>query len=92
MKTKEISKNEQYNIKELGLLLADLDDISDLTQTDVLVRSKDYFVTLATKLDKLSLELKPRQRLQKDALQQIVEELLYLQNHYLIQKKATKLK
>lgn len=78
------SKNKHYILQELSLSLADL---GELTQADVLVRSKDYFVTLATKLDKISLELKPRQRLQKDALQQIVEELLYLQNHYTIKKR-----
>ncbi len=74
--------NQTYILSDSSIPLADIERFAEITQADVLVRSKDYFVTLATKLDKLSLELKPRQRLQKDAIQQIVDELLYLQKHY----------
>ncbi len=76
--------NQTYILSDSSILLADIERFAELTQADVLVRSKDYFVTLATKLDKLSLELRPRQQLQKDAIQQIVDELLYLQKHYKI--------
>lgn len=53
-----------------------------ISQTDALVQSGDYFVTLATKLDKLGLASTEREtRMQ---LEDVVSDLLYLQDHYQI--------
>lgn len=51
-----------------------------------LIRSGDYFITLATKLDGLSKEAASNEAL-SDELQRLVSDLMYLQYSYEIQKK-----
>lgn len=80
--------NQQtYILSELSLLFADLEDLSDLNQADILVRSKDYFATLANKLENLTPKLKKSQSNLKIDLENIIEELLFLQANYQIKKK-----
>jgi len=52
---------------------------------EVLTRSGDYFITLATTIDQLSKQ--QQDPTAREALQTIVSELLYLQVYYTISKK-----
>jgi GTP-binding protein EngB required for normal cell division len=73
-KSKQLFKRKKNN---------DLDSL----EIEALVRSGQYFTTIATKLDKVSLELKKENESQKNYLQIMVDELLYVQSHYKIKKK-----
>jgi GTP-binding protein EngB required for normal cell division len=59
----------------------------DSLEIEALVRSGQYFTTIATKLDKVSLELKKENEALHNYLQLIVDELLYIQPRYKIKKK-----
>lgn len=54
-------------------------------ETDALVRSGDYFVTLATVLDALGQEMKNNYRV-RSSLEDLVSDLIYLQDNYTITK------
>jgi hypothetical protein len=59
----------------------------DPLEVEALIRSGQYFTTVATQLDKISLELKKQSEPQSHDLQLIVDELLYVQTHYKIKKR-----
>lgn len=84
---RDTDKKDTYSIFSKALFLADLESLTNLTEADVLIRSGQYFTTLATKLDKLSDQLKEGDEIQKHYLQDIINELLFLQQHYKIKKK-----
>jgi hypothetical protein len=52
------------------------------------VRSGDYLVTLATTLDIISQLLLTANHAERDNLQKIVNDLLYLNSHYELKKKS----
>jgi len=71
-------------------LFRDGDDIieSKITQEiDAQVRSGDYFVTLATRLDELSRDATDYSV--RFSLEEIVSDLIYLQDNYTITKDKT---
>lgn len=55
-------------------------------KVDIQARSGDYFVTLATELDKLGSTI-PDYRT-RAAIEEIVSDLIYLQDNYTITKRA----
>lgn len=59
---RDTDKKDTYSLFSKDLFLADLENLTNLTETDILVRSGQYFTTLATKLDNLSSQLKKRRR------------------------------
>lgn len=60
----------------------------DVDQLVVHVRSGDYFVTLATAIDLIRQELNSRDASVIVALEEIIDELLYLQQNYKITQNA----
>lgn len=52
------------------------------------VRSGDYFVTLATELDRLAQELGPVPNRQAEELERIISELLFVNSHYRVVRKS----
>lgn len=64
-----------------------LDGLENINPLDIQVISGDYFVTLATTLDSLSQPLAELNNPAADHLQDIVSDLLYLQQHYKIERK-----
>lgn len=81
---------DTYSIFSKDLFLADLENLTNLTEADILIRSGQYFTTLASKLDGLSDQLKKGDEIQKHHLQTIINELLFLQQYYKIKKKERK--
>jgi hypothetical protein len=77
-----------YHLHHGDILLADITILEDMIESDILVRSGQYFATLATKLDQISIDLPKRQQAQKDELQKLIEELFYLQGRYKIKRKS----
>lgn len=79
----------KYELNITDFHVADLEivHLDNLNETDVLVRSDQYFATLATRLDSISQRLKKSDGAEHDHLQKIVDELLYLQGYYKIKKK-----
>lgn len=75
-----------YTLSHQTLFLNDQEDFDPL---DVLVRSGDYFTVLASYLDDVmqNLELPDGDLRAELTLQQLVEDLLHLQEEYLIVKK-----
>lgn len=65
------------------ILVRDREEISSKMNVDVQVRSGDYFVTLATILDKLAQDLTYAKRSQ---IEDIVSDLIYLQDTHKITK------
>lgn len=59
-------------------------------ELEPIIRSGQYFSTIATKLDKISLELGKDNEVQIRNIQRIVDELLYIQSNYKIKKKKIK--
>jgi hypothetical protein len=57
-------------------------------QVSMQVRSGDYFATLATKLDGLSQQIKRTDEETAYDLELLVNDLLYLQRNYAIDKKS----
>lgn len=51
------------------------------------VSSGDYFATIATKLDRLSVSIEEADKMAAHELERLVDELLYLQRTYKITKK-----
>lgn len=67
-------------------LVADYDEMADegyreFTIADAMAASGDYFVTLATRLDKLAQGL-PQDSAEQIELEHQVKTLLYMQEHY----------
>ncbi len=87
---RDTKEKDTYSMLTNELFLADIARFTDLSETDVLIRSGQYFTTLATRLDKLSDQLKKGDELQVRHLQDIIDELLFIQQHYKIQKKGKK--
>lgn len=58
----------------------------DHLELRALVRSGDYFATLATALDHISSKIKQQCPHEHDDLQRLVDDLLYLEHQYVIQK------
>ncbi len=85
---RDTDKKDTYSLFSKDLFLKDLDSLTNLTEADVLIRSGQYFITLATKLDRLSDQLKKGDEIQKHHLQEIIEQLLFIQQHYRINKKS----
>lgn len=77
-----------YALSLRPLLFHDKEDIA-LREIDALVRSGDYFTLLASKLDEVSQELEKTKNTSylTPTLQQLVEDLLHLQEDYVITKK-----
>jgi len=69
--------------------LRDVDRRTRRATLDVHVRSGDYFVTLATVLDLMSQELPGYVKINQETLQTLVDDLLYLQQNYVIAKKPS---
>ena len=67
------------------ITLHDGSDMGELYRVDAEVSSGDYFVTLATRLDQLSSELKEYHL--RAEIEEIVSGLIYLQDTYGIIKK-----
>lgn len=84
---RDTDKKDTYSLFSKDLFLADLENLTNLTEADILIRSGQYFTTLATKLDRLSDQLKKGDEVQQHHLQDIIDELLFLQQHYKIKKK-----
>jgi hypothetical protein len=71
------------------------DDLADMgrskksrhLETDALVASGDYFVTLATALDQLSQTLAEHHQPEHMPLERLINDLMYLQRNYQISKK-----
>ena len=64
--------------------LADgVDDKRQFTNDDALAASGDYFITLATALDKIAQNL-PRDGAEQIEIENLVSTLFYLQKHYVI--------
>lgn len=80
---------DTYSLFSKDLFLADLEKLTNLTEADILVRSGQYFTTLAVKLDRLSAQLKKGDEIQQQHLEDIINELLFVQQHYKINKKET---
>ena len=59
----------------------------NIDELEAIIRSGQYFSTIATKLDKLSHELKKGNQPQVNQIQNLVDELLYIQARYKIRKK-----
>lgn len=61
----------------------------DMNRVELLARvqSGDYLVTLATTLDIISQLLLEPNHAERDNIQKIVNDLLYLQMHYTLEKK-----
>lgn len=57
-------------------------------ELEAIIRSGQYFSTIATKLDKLSHELKKDNQPQANQIQNLVDELLYIQGRYKIKRKV----
>jgi len=85
-----------YSVTDHGLTIHDYaDNFADMgsskesqhLDSDALVASGDYFVTLATSLDHLSQGLAKRKQPEHVALERTINELLYLQRNYQIIKK-----
>lgn len=87
---RDTKDKDTYSLFSSDLFLADIAKFTDLTEADVLIRSGQYFATLATNLDKLSDQLKKGNEVQERHLQNIIDELLFVQQHYRIQKKQKK--
>ena len=66
------------------------EDESNKQELDVHVYSGDYFVTLATELDKISQEIQSDNPNEHLRLQQLIDDLLYMQHKYKIAKKSKK--
>jgi hypothetical protein len=62
------------------------DGVDDNLETAALVASGDYFITLATRLDKLSQDLAKTSPAAHLELEKIIKQLTYLQRHYTINK------
>lgn len=60
----------------------------NVDELEAIIRSGQYFSTIATKLDKLSHELKRVNQPQANQMQDLVDELLYIQARYKIKKKV----
>ena len=84
---RDTDQKDTYSLFGKDLFLADLANLTNLSETDVLIRSGQYFITLAAKLDRLSEQLKEGNEVQEHHLQEIIEELLVIQEHYKIKKK-----
>lgn len=87
---RDTKDKDTYSLFSSDLFLADIARFTNLSDTDVLIRSGQYFATLATKIDKLSDELKKGNEVQEQHLQDIVNELLFIQQHYQLQRKTGK--
>lgn len=83
---------DTYSLFSSDLFLADVAKFTDLSDADVLIRSGQYFTTLATKLDRLSDQLRKGNEVQAHHLQDIINELLFIQKNYNIKKKSSALK
>jgi len=68
-------------------LLHDGSDTRELEDLIVHVRSGDYFITLATLLDSISDELTVENRAEAAVLQQLIQNLIYLDKTYKLIKK-----
>ena len=91
---RDTEEKDTYSLLTNELFLADVTkyiEVDDVTETDALVRSGQYFTTLATKLDRLSDQLKKGNEVQAHHLQEIIDELLFIQQHYSISKKESKI-
>ncbi len=82
-----------YTLTSHTLLLQDQEDSSYIfpNEIDVQVKSDDFFALLASKIEALSQEIAAqdtaRQHFAEPRLQKIVDDLLYLDQHYHIVKK-----
>lgn len=88
---RDTEEKDTYSLLTNELFLADVARYiraDEVTETDALIRSGQYFTTLATKLDRLSMQLKRGDEIQKHHLEQIIKELLFIQQHYKINKKV----
>lgn len=85
---RDTDKKDTYSLFSKDLFLADLENLTNLTEADILIRSGQYFATLATKLDKLSDQLKSGNEVQEHHLQEIIDQLLFVQQHYKLKKKT----
>lgn len=63
------------------------DDLEQCLQADALVASGDYFMTLATELDKLAQVL-PSNSGEQILVEELVDTLLYLDKNYAIARKS----
>jgi len=87
---RDTEEKDTYSLLTNELFLADVNkyvEADNITETDALVRSGQYFATLATKLDRLSDQLKKGNEVQAHHLQEIIDELLFIQQRYSIKKK-----
>ena len=82
----KINKSDSFVIPS-DLLFADYDGAGTEVDVHVLIRSGQYFATIATKLDKILKDIRETSVSAKTELQKLVEELLFLQEHYRITKK-----
>jgi hypothetical protein len=71
-----------------ALAVQEVTDEHSQAEVDALVASGDYFETLATKLDDISIMLARRGAPEHIDLQHIVDTLLYMQKHYTVQKNS----
>jgi hypothetical protein len=68
------------------LFLHDMSN-NDQLEFEAQIRSGDFFATLATYLDEMSHMLHPTHEAESANLDALVKKLLYLQNHYQLQKR-----
>ena len=68
-------------------LVRDIADYNDIKAIDIKVASGDYFATLATQLDQLTLAIAMTNPGEVHVLQNAIDDLLYLQSNYTITKK-----
>lgn len=90
MSKKEV-KHKRYKTSEHNLMLMDavIDRLAEgREELTALLRSGQYFTVLATRLDKLSSQIKgAHSDVYQTELQRVVDELLYAQQHYRVKKK-----
>jgi hypothetical protein len=68
-------------------LLHDGTDSIELQELVAHVRSGDYMITLATLLDSISDELTVENQAEATVLQQLIQNLMYIDKHYKLVKK-----
>lgn len=88
---KPSTRNKMYQTNEHNLILMDavMEKLAEgREELTALLRSGQYFTVLATRLDKLSAQIKgPHSDVYTTELQRVVDELLFAQQHYRVKKK-----
>lgn len=85
------SQAAQYQLEQaLSNISVIRDGYSNINTEEIeaIIRSGQYFVTIATKLDLLAQHIKKGNQIEEHHLQKIISELLFIQSHYKIKKKA----